>query len=375
MTLTPRHNPSVIRKELNAFVQANDAPGFIALCQSIKAEVVELVVSERVVEANRLLEVYSNALRDYENKNPAFTLQILPILPPSSRGTIRLLGVCEQVDAYIMANKIDLKVVSQVKDDGHIDLIIWALRKKNIAYVEQVVVHIAEYLHHNFTPKNQIFQQISHGILWALLDKPENRMTATPAIDEAIASLMKERPESQGMEHFYLWLAEARMPKTLLKALELASYCSYAPHEEDEQVILDALPKNPTALELHWIQRSLKIEGFTKKILLDESVDMEQYIEALRDSYQGKSRFNDLSISTLSEFSSLICNETLSSTSTKKRISLLLNAACEEETNRIGSDKTPEKIRDELLKIGIPESALRLVKMLRGLALEDALGL
>jgi hypothetical protein len=61
--------------------------------------------------------------------------------------------------------------------------------------------------------------------------------------------------------------------------------------------------------------------------------------------------------------------------SKRKRVITLLNAICEDEVNRIGQELTPEVVREALVNVDVPENLLKHVKMLKGIVLEDALGL
>lgn len=382
MTPEPRIDPGAIRKEFKAFITANDASGFVALCQTLKAEIAELVLTDRSVEAVRLLEAYNSTLREYEPTNPAFTLEVLPLLPPNARGTIKLLGVCDDTDAYILEHKVNLEVISQVQDDAFSFLITWALSKKDMAYVEKVVLSVTESLHTmplNLTTHPMIDEMMLDAtihMLHALVYKDETRMVCTPAIDDAIASLMIKRPESKLQEQYFLHIAQAGMTKTLMKALSLPFFYSYSQADEQKQQILkDALPSNPTVKELYWIHRSLPLDGIAEKILFDETVDMDEFVNVLSGTYEGKSHYSDLSFHTLKGFTHLIDKQTLDTQGKQKRVTKLLNAMCEEEAFGIGRQKTPQQIRDELLKMGVPDFMLRTVNILKGQALEDALGL
>jgi hypothetical protein len=376
MTPAPRIDPSAIRKEMKAFITANDAQGFVELCQAVKAEVLELVVADRAVEGHRLLEVYSNVLNSYECANPAFTLKILPILPSSSMATVKLLGINDEIDSYILEHKIDLQIISHVKDGAYAHLIHWALKKKDLAYVEKVVLMVTETLHTESCINNAMILDASICLLYTLVDDENTRMTYTPAIDDAVASLLIKNNENKQDCEFYLSLAMTGMRKTLMSALRLQFFYPYSPpNEERRSILVSALPEQPTAKELHWIHRSLSLHGIAAKILFDDTVDMLEYIDALKDSYQGKSRFNDLSYATLASFTHLLDNQQVNTSSKKKRVALLLNEVCEQEAKQFGFEKTPEKVRNELLKMGVPESLIRTVKMLKVVSLEDALGL
>jgi hypothetical protein len=373
MRPAPRIDPSAIRKELKALISANDAPGFVALCQSLKAEIGELLVANRVVESQRLLTVYSNALSDYEHTSAAFTLGILPILPANTRGTVMLMGEYDEVDAYILEHKVDLAIIVQATDDAYSHLISWALKKKDMAYVEQIVVGVVEHLHTYHPNKKAVFEDVTVAILWALLNDKELRMVCTPAIDDAMASMMRETPNPKHHEDYLLFLAQAGMRKTLMKGLELRYF--YPLPNFNHQNIAQGFPENPTAEELHWINRSLNIHGIPEKILFDESIDMHVFVEVLRNSHEGRSHWNDLSFETLKSFAHLIDKKTMDTAGKKKRVAILLNGVCEEEANRLGREQTPEQILEDLKKMGIPDFMRATVKMLKITALEDAMGL
>jgi hypothetical protein len=376
MSLQPRREPGDVRKDLQALIANADAPGFIAKCEAIKAEITDLLFTDRVVDAKRILEAYSNVLHDFESKNPEFTLEILPILPANTHGTLKLFGINDKIDAYLFAYKVDMVSICQVADDAFFYLIQWAVRNKDADLVEQVVVGIAQYLHAHHENQYKLFADTARHLLWALFEDGNVRMACTPATDEAMACLLRQQPQTKLQEYYLLSLAQAGMTKTLMRGLELPYFEAYYPKdEESHQILSDALPKQLTARELHWVHRSLALRGIAERILFDESVNMDHYIDSLENSYIGRSSFNELRFENLRQLTHSLDEHVVKDLSKRKRVITLLNAICEDEVNRIGQELTPEVVREALVNVDVPENLLKHVKMLKGIVLEDALGL
>lgn len=373
MSTSAELNHKTLRDEFKVLIAANDAHAFIGLCQTVKAETMTLISADRCNEANQLMEVYANIFRLYTCENPAFTLKILPLMPPDANSTLRLLGINDEIDSFILEHKANLNVVCQAKDNAYQHLIEWALSKHDMACVERIVLKIAECLH-DAQAASSHFSKVSCSILYSLFFFDDTRTVAcTPAMDEAIASMIND---NRGLipkeDDYFLMMANTGLPKSLMKALELQSFCAEKiTRVENRQTLFAALPENPTAQQLFWVFRSIEVDGIEEQILFDERIDINEHIEVLRSSSH---IFNDLSSHTLERFSHLF-NIEIQEESKNRRAVTFLNAICEEERDRPGRERSAEDIHNELIDLDIAPALIRQVKMLRGLALEDALGL
>lgn len=374
-------NPKIFKRELEVFIQANDANGFIALCQSIKGQAMALISEDRCIEAKRMMETYSNVLRSYSCNNPRFTLEIMPIMPPNASSTLRLMGKSADIDAYILEHKVDLDVICKVEDGAAYHLIEWAMSNNDLSYAEQVIQRISDHLNDFHSNKESIFSSVSTGLLNSLLRHEDDReVTCTPGMDEAIASLMSDnRGKRPDEDDYYLLIAKAGLSKTLMRALELESFYAFRiSTQEKRDAIYSALPENPTAQEMYWIFRSIEFcvdTGIESQILFDERIDINEHIEILRSTYPGQNHFNELGMHTLDRFMHQLEDDVLNTPSKMRRAVAFVDAICEQEANIVGRTRSPEKIRDDLIDRDIPHAIIRQVKMLRGLELEDSLGL
>jgi hypothetical protein len=374
-------NPKALKATSDAFIQANDAHGFIALCQSVKAQTMALICEERSLEAKRLMEIYSNIFRYYTCSNPAFTLEILPLMPPNANSTVKLMGISPEIDDYLLEHKVDLDVISRVEDDACYTLIQWALSKNDMAYAEKVVQGVAHHLNAFPSSKESTVTNVSLNLLKALLHHDvDMEIACTPGIDEAIASLMtKNRGKMFDEEDYFLQMAKAGLRKALMRALELESFYSYKVcTKEKRDIFFAALPDEPTSQEMYWIFRSIEFtvdDGIESQILFNERIDIQEHIETLRSTLIGQGKFCELSMSNLDRFSQLLGDDELNTPSRRNRAVAFVNAICEQEATLQGRQGTPEVIRNTLIDLSIPHTIIRQVKMLRGLELEDALGL
>jgi hypothetical protein len=367
-------NHKTLRDEFKVLIAANDVGGFITLAQSVKAQAMTLICEERCIEANQILEVYANVFRNYTCENPSFTLEILPLVPPNSVKAMQLLGTSNEIDAFILEYKTDLNTICQAKDSAYQILIEWALSKNDMAYVDEIVLKIAEHLNAKEAGSSNN-SKVARAILYSLVFH-ENALNQvhTPALDEAIASLISDNRGKIPHDDYYPMMAKCGLSTSLMKALETEFFlASKIEKTEDQAAFYAAIPKNPTAQELYWIFRSIEIDGLEEIILFDERIDINEHIEVLR-SAQINGSYNDLSILTLDRFEHLLWLDP-TGTSKDRRVITFLNAICEQERDRIGHERTAEDIHNDLVDRNVHPGLIRHVKMLRGLALEDALGL
>jgi hypothetical protein len=364
-------NPKTFAQELDAFIKSGDAQGFMSLSQAVKAAAIELIHHDQHFEASYMMKNYAFVFVSPKTNDPAFLLKILPAFPQNTQGTLKLLGLSDELDQAILTSKVELATMKA--DDGFESLINWAIGKEQWSLIEDVVVHLAAHVKEHHPDNSQVQRSVVSGVLQTFVYGKECLPVMPATIDEALVSLVNAPSDWRLQGYFVDRMARMGMPKTLMKMLEYGRIDPFAcTNTAEHQHILDCLPEQLTIQQMHAVDCFLGIRGIKHRLLFDETTNIDKYIEVLRESQYLSYRDSDLRFATLERYSPLFTTENIAMASRRKRISRLLNAVVDKVVTQGG---TPEGIRGSLKKCGVPDHAMKLVDILKGGELENALGL
>jgi hypothetical protein len=364
-------DPQTFRQELEGFMRDGDVQAFMQLSQAVKATCIELIHQDQHFEASYMMKNYGTVFISPKASNPTVLLQILPAFPKNATGTLNLLGITDELDEAILASKVDVRTIKP--RDGFTSLINWAIGKQQWPLVEAVVLNITANVKEHYTNDSMTQSEVVNGILQTFVYGKECLPPLPGTIDEAVSSIVNAPLDWRLQDEFFDRLARMAMPKTLMKMLEHGRINSInCTQTAEHQHILDCLPENLTAKQLHAVDYFLNLRGIKHRILFDESMHIEHYIAALKGSQFLAYRENDLRFGILERFTPLFTTENIAVAARRKRISSLINAVVDQALSKGG---TPEGIRGSLKKLGLPEHAMKLVNLFKGEELESALGL
>lgn len=371
-----RFNPDTVGAELFFLQQAGNSVEFIAHCQAIKRGAIELIQQDNPGAAAKLLEKYGQFFKGYKHENNDFTLAILPLFPANKTETMILLGKSKKIDECIINYKLDRTTHSKATGDDIKHVIEWAVERGDLRLVEGIISHVTTDLLTNHADNKSVhihtFSEILSALLWA--DKLQEPLS--PAVDDAIASIVRQRAHFSLSQAYLVRMARAGLSKTLMKTLEFGRVSR---HEvlspENVEDIASVLPKIPTPEQAHWITSALTIPGLPALILFDPAFDLDAYIEALNTTCTKLARPNDLTFKNLEIFSDLLTDKSLDTPFKKRRAIKLLDAAAQSEFESPGSPRTSKHVREALGKTRIPATVLRMMSMFKVQSLEDDIGL
>lgn len=364
-----------IKADLDSLKTLTDADLFLKICDTAKAQITEHLFQDEHFEAAGLARAYAYAFVGFKHVDKAFTLKVLQAFPVNCHSTLSMLGIDDEIDEFILSRKVRLHTMSEARDHAHTKLLEWAVAKQDMVLIEKVVLQISRDLLENHPGSKQQFRNASMGMVRVLVLGEQEQTFYGPVIDDAIASLVCQKADYQQPAECMPRLAAAGLSKTLMKMLEFGLLNEYRPISFDvaeTQRLIESLPANPSPQQLHWIHHSIKIPDLTEKILFDESVDMDAYIEALRAT-EFNGRYNNLVFNTLRQFKEILTPEHLTTVPRKRRAAKLVSAVCEQE--QAYKRTKPEDIRKTMTDIGFHEYVFKLSSMFKAKVLEDELGL
>jgi hypothetical protein len=366
--------PKDANNDLEFHLQYKDAAGFLEACRAIKSTVTELIRLNLRYEAMQLLEVYESTFRRAHDWDQNFILEVLDEFPVNHYTTFALLTVSDEIDQAIMATKVDTKTRPANQISGYDHLLLYAIEKNDLALMEGIIVDACEMVKTKYACCPVLMQDVSASFVQTLVFEANAQHLSSPRIDEAIASILDKGDQEMGI--YIDKLARLKMPKTLMKMLEHDRVAKHlqASHEEFDH-ILACIPEKMTSRELNAVLFHLEPTGMAEKILFDENIDFDGFIDSLsQTTYKcGRGNTTDLGLSCSRYFVDLITVENFKDPLKKSRITKLLNAMCEADLKH--AELRLENIRTRAIRHELPPFCLKHINCLRGSELEDALGL
>jgi hypothetical protein len=364
----------MLKFQLREYQIAEDAVSFVALCRKAKATIIELIQRDMHVDAGTLFTMYQNALEDLAGCSPAFLLGIIEVLPQNSRNTFKLLGKSIELDRAIIA-KLDLDSLFISKEHGFSCLLTWAVKNNDWPLVENTVLHLTR-IGLELPYDDGSRQDLANAIVDALIDDSDNTRAFSPTVDKALSGLISFKGFGTRHPSHVERMAVAGLHQTLMKMLvhELITECPLIQFSEDRaSKILAALPPSPTLVELRAIHHFLQPKGLSEQILFDESIDLDGYLDVMRNTRYLNPTRDDLSFHGIKPFRVCMTRENMNIPARRQQIAKLLNATYEEYF--IKGFLTGDDAIARIIEIGIPEHVIKLIDRLKGQALEQSLGL
>jgi hypothetical protein len=369
-------NPSAVTKRLEALKVANDGDGFLELALAIKTTAMKQIERNRHWEAKEIMEHYSNVFSNITAKNqtPSFLLKTLVLFPQNHHQSLNLLGVYPEVDAYIVEHKLRVDLFDPTTDSGIEDVIRWAAWKKDWAFVERFVCDLVNRTHEAAIEDHKTQRTIANFLVDGLLAVNYEAGTMTDAVDEQIASLIDSSADYRRSGLHIPKLADRGLSKTLMKMMEHGVVSRAGSRSQNDfGVILRCIPEELTLQQLYAVHYHLEVAPYAEKLLFDEAHSMDDFIEVLKHSNYGMYDKSDLDIGSVQSFSHLITPENFDNRERRKRILQLIDATLGKGTPY--EKKSTEEVRKYLGYNNVPEFTFKHIHRLRGIELEDAMGL
>jgi hypothetical protein len=360
--------------QLHQHLVNGDPASFMAVCRAVKAKAHGLIESDRHTEAVFLISDYRKVFEKFHEMPPEFVLAIIDVFPKNHAETFKLLGLSDELDQAILTTKIDLPTLGMTMRDGYAQLLEWAVSQDQWPMLNSVVDHLVISSRHLDTDERT---SLGKNIVTVLLSHRPNQRPFAPAVDDGISNLICVAGNSLNQSRYVPCLANLGMPKTLMKMLEHGMIAetplqNYSP--EQRAIIMAVIPKHPSPVQLRAIHFFLKPTGMTEQVLFDENVDLDGYIDALRNTQFKSWDGNDLNFEGIEVFFRCMTADNIAIPARRKRIAKLLNATFEAQ-HPDASQRHSRDAADDLLQMGVPPDALKLIDLLKGHQLEESLGL
>lgn len=352
------------------------ADELLSVWRDSKSEISWLLDNDYPSEAATLARAYSLSFSRFKHVDEPTTRKVMVAFPVNSTCTMQLLGISDEIDAYLIQNKLRIDQLTQSDNHGFREILHWAVARKNVALITQVVKQVSRDLVLNHRGNSKAWREGCHGMIRSLVLTKADSVDLSGEIDVAIADVVIVAPEYRKDGKEMIDLARFGLRETFFKMISVGLFRQFQPKgftEDEFKLVLDMLPPKPTAREWHWIQMAIAIPGLTEKILFDPSIDMPEYIEALRTTdFKLNNHGSHLNYSTMVMFITQLTPEHLNTPERRRRARQLVNAVCNEENP---DKKDPEKLRAELKRMGFHECVQRMCDQTKASILEDELGL
>lgn len=358
--------------KLNRLEQMSDADDLLCAWDEAHQYLAWLVENQFFAETADLAKACTRSFMAYKNHDLQVTQRVIRAFPVNSTDTLRFLGLNDALDEYLINNKLRVEHMTQSDQDGYRHVLRWALTKKDLPLIAKVTRRISDDLTQRHARHRMFWGCATHGMLGRLTQSDTPAVDLGGEIDETLAGLMVSNMEHKSQATDMVDIARFGLRKTLLKMLECGLFfrdCDFT--DEQLAIVMAGLPAEPTAKELAWILHGLDNITVAKKILFDPSVDIQEFIETLRNAKFG-GLSSALNFKTLQYFRPILNSYSLNTTESRRRASLLINAVFDEHN----PERThTRKLIDSLRSWGFDEFVFKLCYQTKGFLLEEDLGM
>jgi hypothetical protein len=366
-------DPNNLKEKFKELVEKADAEGFVEYCQAIESTAIAMIKNHRITGASELMTTYEKLFYEANigSKSAKFVLGILPLFPVNHYSTMRLLGKSDEVDDYILANKLNIAEFNCIVDSGYDDLLGWAIRHKGWVYAADFIHKVVQHVH-EVCESDKPIRVFGNSLVDTLIDVDTFPQEMPGSIDDDISSLLESTADYRRSGLHIYTLASLGMSKTLMTMLEngMLSTLMYT-NEEKFKNIVNCLPPDMTLAQLHAVNYHMGIPAIAERILFDERVDMTDFIAVLKKSSFGF-KGSDLCLDGIKPLIKHITPDNFKQPERRKRILQLMDAVVEQGAVKYVSD---DDVRGALKFHDVPQFAFRHIRRLRGSELEDAIGL
>lgn len=363
-------------ERLNYLKQITEAESLLAVWDEAHRHLAWLVENHLFVEAADLSNACTRSFMAYKHECLTVTRTVIRAFPVNSSDTMRLLGIDNELDQYILKNKLKIEYLTQSEHDGYRDILRWAVAKKDLPLIAKVTKQISNDLALKYAHKPMFWAGPFHSMIGRLTQSGAPAVDLGTEIDETLSGLVVANLEYKGPSTDMVDIARFGLRKTLLKMLECGLFwreSSVDLTEDQLATVMSCLPSQPTEQEMAWMHYALDIPSLTEQILFDPDVDMAMYIQALRDTTFGNLSCA-LNYQTLQFFRPFLNAKQLNSPTRQRRASMLINA--------VFNHQNPEK-RDipalieclRSIQWGFDDYIFKLCHQTKGLMLENDLGM
>jgi hypothetical protein len=345
--------------------------------RSARQEIVWLIEHHLAYEADTLARSYTTSFMRYNHKDIEVTRQVVEAFPANDASTMDLLGIDDEIDQFIIENKLRIEYLTQSNNHGTGKVLAWAAQPRNqrLDIIKAVTHQIGQDLAKNDPGASKTWGAACYGMIWNLT-RADQSFDMSGEIDRSIARTVATAPEYRMDATQMVDMARFGLKETFLALARHGMFFRYDPSsfsDLENRVVMDMLPSNPALHDLQWMHDAFELPGLSEKILLDPQVDIEAYVEILRTTDYGRHRLKtNLTYETFSRFISLYTPEQLNTTEKKHRASKLLNAVTNQMT---AADTSQARIRANLKMVGFSDYMLKMCRLTSGSILEDELGL
>ena len=368
---------AIFKEEIMRLKGSTDPEHFNNTVNRTRLKITELTERSKFNLVESFSRTLLAAFDSVKEKDEAFIASVIHNFPPNSRVTFWLLGKNNDLDNYIVSNKLNIRDFCATEELDYRPLLSWAVDENHEDILENLLTHIVEDIGENHKSSMKIRQTTLKNFLASLLWDEENTNKYSPAIDKAMLALADVEDVSILDLETMHGLARVGLPYTLLKLIERERFNKYNDNDNapsDSEALYKVFPATLTTKEIAYLFVYTDMPGLSEKILFDESVDLDELINTLKSiGHPARKMFDMDCIAPLAEFAT---KAAINTPQRRKRVDYLFSAICDHFTDDTkGSYGSPADVLDGMQEIGFDDYVFKVCKRFKGQHLENELGL
>lgn len=369
---------SALKKELESLKKEKDPEIFNNSILKVKLKLSEFIRDNQFNQAesfSRTLLAVLDSVKERDDEE--FVISVLHNFPANSKVTFGLLGDAEEINSYILAEKFRLSDFCATESSDYMKLVHWAVDHDRQEIIEMVLSHVVFDLEENhknsLSLRQTVLKNFVHGLIWDEVIS----LSCKPEIDSIMRGLADTEDKTSLDSDVIHGLVKAGLHGTLIKLIERSRFRKYDGniHTPSENTALyNALPAKPTMNELVHMFLYTDKPDLAEHILFDESVDIAEFINSVKDIKQGQR--NMFTLENMEPFSACATRERINTPVIRKRVELLFNSlsdnVTEDKQSQYGS---PADVMEAMEELMFDPYIFQVCKRFRAQHLENELGM
>ncbi|MBI6882784.1 hypothetical protein [Pseudomonas putida] len=326
-------NKNDLIERVKLMTSMRDGDLFAKTCVEARAEISRLLESNQYKLSANLSKHLADGFGVFFERDKEFVEKTIQHFPVNDYCTVMQLGKSEDIDKYILSEKIDIANID-IKDKSLIRELVSGLTKShNMHWLGIVIQHISSEATGKYKGSKALASDVWSIVFNQILDNNTKDHPLTDAIDEAMSKFATYNHFSSHDAKILPRVARMGLNKTLISILKYNLVKYYRPAEfkvRENKLVYQALPKKPTPEEAAWIIDRIEYVEFRGMVFSDPDFDFSKMVKSLKKTKGGRShRLHEHSILNLKD---VLTPEFLNTKIRQQRATTLLDAALELDT-------------------------------------------
>ncbi|MBI6882786.1 hypothetical protein [Pseudomonas putida] len=366
-----------LEKDIFELRSANTPDDFNNTCLRAKARIAKLLEQGQLNLVSSLSKLMLHSFEAITKRDDAFILSVLHNFPINSKTTFSILNKSPEIDEYITSTKLVISEFDATEEKDFMPVMYWACNLDRQDVAKDIICQVVADLNSNHENQLSLKKTLNKRFIDALIWTVEENNVYPEDIDKIMADFSGIDDSMSLDDDVIHGLVRSNLHLTLMKLIEKGRFRRYSENDHtpsETEAFYAALPSSPTINELVAMHLYTDKPGLSEHILFDESVDLKQFINALKTSSNRKQ--SQFSITNMEPFVDVLTAEHVNTPARRKRVDFLFTELCDYLVDpEYGSYGSVADVKESMEVHGFDSHIFKVCKRFRKFHLEDELGM